>query len=305
MGQHEPIKETKRIKIKQDSKLREMSIRILPMIQERHKEMIRAKKTFVAVRETGIGVGAVPFILSVLAKDLPKPVRAVEKSIRRHERKVREVREVRKVRNVKKARENSVKVQPWKTERVEPFKNRKKEKRRKKLGKRRSGEWRVEKSVNPEAIADKLTLFVREKVKVKKRRVKGVNRKQERQAVRQIEAMVKKGQVVKKEKNQKRGIEAREKVIYKRLRFAWRIYELLKTERTFRIKKNRSSIASTKKHSETPAQREPPRWILLSIIWYLTMIREAGMQSTNQQVSQLASPVLPMHQQGVIFAFSS
>lgn len=56
---------------------------------------------------------------------------------------------------------------------------------------------------------------------------------------------------------------------------------------------------------------ETTPWILLSIIWYLTMIREAGIQSSNQQSAQsnqYVAPVVlpvPIRHQGIIFAYHS
>ncbi len=124
-------------------------------------------------------------------------------------------------------------------------------------------------------------------------------------------------------------------IVLLQLSFAWMLWMLLKTERNFirppialrpgfggelrHTVQGEPQGMTLKKQDEADHENNPfikhesTQWVLLSIIWYLTMIREAGKQSSNQQAAQSShqqlprffTPVFPIHQQGVIFAFSS
>lgn len=66
---------------------------------------------------------------------------------------------------------------------------------------------------------------------------------------------------------------------------------------------------NSKKENKELMKQEPTPWVLLAIIWYLTMIRESGMQGVNVQPKQKKTKkhtYYPFFEpQGVIFAYAS
>lgn len=72
-------------------KIREKPANIIEVINKEHTEMQRTVRALAIVAETRVAIGAVPFLIGTLAKEQPKAMKAVEKSVIRHERKMRKV----------------------------------------------------------------------------------------------------------------------------------------------------------------------------------------------------------------------
>ncbi|MBI5449302.1 hypothetical protein HY948_03205 [Candidatus Gottesmanbacteria bacterium] len=94
--------------------------------------------------------------------------------------------------------------------------------------------------------------------------------------------------------------------------FAWAFWVFISAPRlsipqkNFYVSERNQNKAS--ESTELLAGVEPRSWILLGIIWYLSMIRESGF-GNNNSVGQYVGPANPVHQylrpQGVIFAYTS
>ncbi|MBI5620611.1 hypothetical protein HY949_02450 [Candidatus Gottesmanbacteria bacterium] len=68
--------------------------RVGDVIHMRHAVMHGDRKAIAVIARTGVAVHALPILLSRMSEPMPSSVRALEKSVRRHEKKVRKVREV-------------------------------------------------------------------------------------------------------------------------------------------------------------------------------------------------------------------
>lgn len=91
---------------------------------------------------------------------------------------------------------------------------------------------------------------------------------------------------------------------YKQVRIAmliWRIFGVVR--RGPKNEKPEMKHDVLKEKIETPYENESPVWLLLSIIWYLTMLRESGMVSQHVPPTTAATPIFPLY--GVIFTFAS
>lgn len=87
-------------------KRQELSTR--EVFSETLKQRLKAARSLSFVTETGIGLGAVPLLLTQLSQEFSKPVRAVEKSIARHEKKKAKKRKEKKILLVRKERKKGV-----------------------------------------------------------------------------------------------------------------------------------------------------------------------------------------------------
>lgn len=292
-------------------KIREKPVRIGTAIETRHTEMQKSVASLLVVAETKVALGAVPLILATLAKEQPTLIEAAMKSIRRHERKVRRMRK------------NSEKVQPLKTERVEPLtitKEYKKKKRRVKVRKEIGG-----KKV---AAAEKMTPMGmlkpekrerkerREKKRLRRAVEKSVGRHKKRELrvknkeLRRIEKREAKKESVKVQplktervepfKERKQSIQRKEREAVVAIRFAWMLLRV-NYERKDKSKIFIRSLPA--KQGETLRSKVETLWIMLSIIYYLTAIREQAMH--NHPMSQIRSVQQTIPQYAVIYAFAS
>ncbi len=103
---------------------------------------------------------------------------------------------------------------------------------------------------------------------------------------------------------------ARKKKTILTLRIAWNWWLLL-SERS-RFRRPQIPLSSSERSKSPPVTRlEAKTWLMLSIIWYLVMLREQGKgqmpkkrsKTSVQKVALPSSPILPV--QGVIFALGS
>lgn len=258
-------------------KIREKPVRIAQEIKKRHTEMRKSVAVLVVAADTKVALGAVPLVLGELAKEY-KPIEAVRKSMRRHERKVRRMRK------------NSEKIQPLKTERVEPLRAEKERKVRIKRGR--------ENRVKKVATAEKLTPRAVEKRRLHRVVEKSVRRRRKKELrMKNYELRRKAKREVKKDfvKGQRKEREAIAGV-----QFAWAAWMLLMRKNTEAPKSNfiRSDLADLQ--GPTLQSKEDVLWVLLSIIYYLTAIREQGMHNYPIKKKRRTLP-----KKGIIFSFAS
>lgn len=304
-------------------KTREKPVSVVEVIEKRHRKMRKEVAAITLIAETGIAVHAAPFILAVLSEKLPLPIRAVEKSVRRHKGKELRIKNKELRRTAKREpKQDSVKVQPVRSERVEPLGAAKERKRRKKRSKGNGGPPR-------RAAAEKLT-----PIRIKKpMNPEGRRFRQLRRVMKSAERILGIKQMPKKEKklwmalvvaatkfnfinltfpqrtsrpmnetlkqcsNAKIEDKRREETVG--LRIAWMVWMMLHNAKKtgFHPAKMQGEILNTKNISR---ESEPTPWVLLSIIWYLTAIREQGMKNYPVKKKRRTLP-----RQGIIFAFAS
>lgn len=83
-GLSKPDGQSARLTLK---RIRSRAVRIDESIVKRHREMRRDVVALGIIAEKGVAVHAIPMFLASLAEKLPAPVRAMEKSIKRHKKK--------------------------------------------------------------------------------------------------------------------------------------------------------------------------------------------------------------------------
>lgn len=269
------------------------------VLKDRHVSMVKKRSEIRFISETRVALGAIPVVLAFLAEQPPREVVAVEKSMRRHEKRELRMENTRPEQNRrgelrrKKRRtvEHIVKVQQWKTERVEPLRIGKKEKLRIKAEKRRNREQNLEKRLPAQGKREKR---VKKKTTAEKLTPMGMLKpdKQERREKKRLRRAVEKS--VRRHKKKELRVKNKEvRRIEKREAKKDSVkVQPLKTESVEPSIEER--IGAKLIH---PAGEQSGMWVLLSIIWYLTIIREQG----RQTVKGKRKKVIP--QQAVIFAF--
>ena len=323
-------------------KIRERPVRMVEVIERRHAEMRKKVALLGVIAETGVAVHAAPVFLVALAEKLPAPVRAVEKSLRRHKKRELRIKnyELRKAK--REAKKDRVNAQLPKTERIETLRATKEKKRKNKRAKEyiktadersQRKDWRGRrKELRPmrksSRLKSKETLHKPElrPRKERRRRMAGREKKMTAEPIRLKPKEKKRMQKIlmrvirsggarsrsaremrvpgerplMKRKEKKRQLETqlrntsrKEMVSASRFVFAWVVFLLLRTSNRKPQNESRLSL----KRQEGIVKKETRAWILLSIIWYLAMIRESGRGSKQHQ------PLLPV--QAVIFAASS
>lgn len=304
--------------------MREKPVRTVEAIQKRHDDMKKESVVLGIIIETGVTVYAAPVILARLAEKLPTPIMAIKKSIERREKKeLRKKNSLEKTRDKKELRKPkretkkySVNVQPLKTERVEPLRVAKERKARAKRGK--------EKGIPPRrATAEKLTPIALEKREKREKRLllrvmrkaekilelKQLTKKEKKQwvrlAVTATEFLREKKRVMRVEKN-------RELVAISGVQFAWIVWMMLNRVNFPPVGSKLAKLVPERRGAKLihPPGVEHRPWVLLSIIWYLTAIREQGMQSnptnpTNTTNNSMKKRKILLPQSAVIFAFAS
>jgi len=229
-------------------------------IEKQITQIDEKKKAIVFAEKTGVGIGGALSILDTLTKPV-KPITKNEK---------REIRKETKRQKRKETRLAPASPDRGESRRVKRLRNKEKlktiftlkEKRRKELRKEKKQAVESKEKRNkekPGIHAKKLRLItVFEKVSRKiHKEVIGAKRKQERNSIGQKETV-------------RRSI----------LEFtrAWILFMLLRTssfeKQRHGKKENVIFIGKTNKEEKTIHESSP--WILLSIIWYMTMIREQG-----------------------------
>ncbi|MEK9143962.1 MAG: hypothetical protein AAB481_05055 [Patescibacteria group bacterium] len=314
----------------EETKSPEKIDRFNPLIYKRHTEMRGVKNALVIIRKTDVGVGAIPYLISVLVKELPAPIKAVEKSVRRYEKNVRrkkdkEVRKAKREPEYRRAlarssgetKKDSVKVQPLRSERIEPLRAVKERKVRIKRGR--------EKGIPPgRAAVELLTPIVTEKRRLRKAVEKSM-RRHEKRKLRNAKRETKKDSVkvqplrsdrVEPLKERKRSIQRKERAAVAGLNFAWMVWMLLSTKNESKQTLDPRFRGDDKKRIGNEKEESTP-WVLLSIIWYLTAMREsrgAGSRFARQGVQKVYrkkgkkkqhvyTNIIP--NQAIIFAYAS
>ncbi len=259
--------------------------------------------------ETRVGVHAAPLLLARIAEAAHPSITAVEKSVRRHEKKVRKVqkapfgrtqgkREVREARRIegKIERKNRKKRKVYlRHAAAEKLSMRVREKRRHPRKRKRT----VEIGVKKVAAARKITPMVLEK--------------QERKEKRRLRRIMKKAERVLEAKRVPKRLALQESVLRSRkereavegVGFGWILWMLL-TQRYDRKSKDIVTVppaVSVGERFERLIFSEETAWILLSIIWYLTMLREGV--GRNQFAQPYKNPAPTFAQYAVIFAYAS
>lgn len=365
-------------------KIREKPEKIVKTIETRHAEMQKSMGALLVAAETKVALGAVPLILVSLAKEHPKPIRPVEKSIRRHKKK--ELRTSAKW----EVQKDSVKVQLLRSERVESLRAAKERKRRKKrtkvnremiAGGRRHivserSEWKTqerrvrrgkEKGIKIIATASKMIPSASEKREGReKRRLRRVTKKAERMveakklskkekklwialavAAGEFFRLIKQTESnptnpAKRDQSRQAGPvrpihetmrqRSNEKMKDKRrktitgVQFAWIVWMMLNRANFLPVASKPAMLVSERRgvkfiHPSGVEQERSP-WVLLSIIWHLTMLREQGTQNTTNTTNttpakqdpapqdnttnhQMKKRKLLLPQYAVIFAYNS
>ncbi|MBI3343087.1 hypothetical protein HY032_02945, partial [Candidatus Gottesmanbacteria bacterium] len=321
------------------------------IIRKEYDARRTARNSLHIVAETRVAVHAVPVVLKRLAEKLPTQVRAVEKSIRRYKKRELRIKKYELRRGKKREIEkDSEKVNPLKTERVEPLrwgKEWKGRKRRTKInremhagnlryaagvrvGRKEQGRQAKrgrENGIKKVAAASKMIpsasesgipfVFAKENRQRLRRlmrraqpilEVKNVSKKEKRLWVAIAVAV---GEFVQKEKKpelkrSKLRVEEvtrkPERITIAGVRVGWMLWMLLFGEhgpKNFPLSKKQGETLNTKNIAK---DSEAAPWILLSIIYYLTAIREQGMR--HYPVIQVTKRKrLPKY--GIIFVLAS
>lgn len=290
---HRPNVQPERLTIE---KIREKPERIVKMIETRHAEMQKSRGALLVAVETKVALGAVPALLAILAKEQPKPIRAVEKSMRRHKKKELGASAKRD------AQKDSVKVQLSRSERVEPLRVAKERKVSVRRGK--------EKGVKIIATASKMIPSAserrerREKRKMRQAVEKSLRRHKKTELKRETKKDSVKVQPLKTErvepfKERKRNIQRKEREAVAGIVFGWMVWMMV-TRKDSETPKNNFKRSHPALQGETLRRQEVTSWTLLSIIYYLTAIREQGKGNYPMKKKRRKLP-----RKAVIFAFRS
>lgn len=354
--------------------IREAPVRVGELVVKRHGQMRIDARAIGVIAETGVAIHAAPILLARLSEKVPAPIKALEKSLRRHERKVRKVphfakatrgrreapsfanategrREAGEIRiEVKRKKEKGKKgfqkVQLLRSEGIEPLRKTKESKRRLKR-RHEKGDKRV-------AVAETLTPIASER----KDRQAG---RRLRRAMRRAERIIERRPLPKQEKklwaalvlaaaefkpsvlphespSQNKKVERElknpgfqrakpglvertysdERAIASGVRFALIVWMMVNHAHIPPVESKLATFISTKDGRKRRGaklvhpkgeEKESTPWVLLSIIYYLTALREQGMvnttnvtNTTNQQ-NKTTQRTLPHY--AVIFAYAS
>ncbi|GEM_PF-4756678 len=289
-------------------KIREKPVRTVEVIEKRHKEMKKGMAMLGVIAETGVAIHAASVILSGLAEKLPTPVVAIKKSIERHAKKElrKEKKELRKAKQ--ETKKDSVKVQPLRSERIEPFRAAKERKKKKvrvkvstevKVGNRKEQRRRVKRSKENGskkiAVAKLLTPIDLEKRERREKRP--LLKKYE---LRKVKRETKKDSVIEK----KRSIQKKEREAVTGMVFGWMVWMMLNRANFPPVESKIAMVVQERRGAKlihpSGVEHGGSPWVLLSIIWYLTAIREQGMKNYPMKKKRRTLP-----KQGIIFAFAS
>ncbi|MEK7543727.1 MAG: hypothetical protein AAB557_02570 [Patescibacteria group bacterium] len=339
-------------------KIREKPVRLGHVIEKRHIEMRRAVVSIAVIAETGVALHAVPVLLARLSETSPAPIRAVEKSIRRHEKKVphfakasRGRREVQKTRAVRRSFEKVQPLKPLMSERIEPFRSVKERRKRVKRGgekwiktvaaaeilapiateKRERRVWKRLRRImrRAERVLESKRMPKREKKLWRALAVTAAKLASQGQALRSWEVK-KRNDITHKSRDvltSKPALEAgslagrKEQAAMAGVRFAFVVWALLNRANfppvesklaIFTSKEGRRRIRAKLVHpkgEKKGEEKELTPWVLLSIIWYMTAIREQGRGSNPTNPANIPirpiKKVLTFPQYAVIFAYAS
>lgn len=298
----------------------EKQVRIVEIIKKQHEEMKKGMAMLGVIAETGVAAHAAPVILSRLKEKLPTPVVAMKKSIERHAKKElrKKKKELRKTKREKReTKKDSAKVQPLRSERVEPLQETKERKRRKKRSK--------EDGIPPRRPAGELlTPIVTEKRRLRRIVEKSV-RRHKKELRRIVKRETKKDSVkvqplrservserVEPLKERKRSTKKNERAAVAGMWFAWMVRMMLNRANFPPVGSKLAMIDSERRGAKLihPPGEQIQTWVLLSIIWYLTAIREQGMQSNPTNPTNTTNNQMKINQDifpewGIIFAYNS
>lgn len=242
--------------------------------------------------------------------------KAVKKSIERHAKKElrRKNKELRKVK--RETKKDSVKVQPLRSERVEPLRAAKERKARIKRS-REIGVKKVAaaKILTPMEMSKPDKQERREKNRLRRSVEKSVRRHKKkelrRKAKREAKKIPVKVQPLKTERvepfiERKQSIHRKEREAVVGMVFGWVVWMMLmrrhnETPKNVFIRSHLANLQGATLRSRENQEETP--WILLSIIYYLTAIREQAMH--NYPVGSINSAQQTLPQYAVIFAYAS
>lgn len=353
--EHRSEKPTERLTLE---KIREKPMRIGEIVRKRQKEMRQTITALAIAVDTRVGIAAIPLLIGALAKELPQSVKAVEKSIGRHERRKRRVKHS-ELRIMGKRKEKKM----FSGRRVFDRRSGEVVRTQSKIEKRSHNfqERRVRKTSEMKRATEirKLKPKKRKRIQLaelarRKERMVGVTRKKEREkgppegSVQRIDIVLHKTLVrlarkitymegqrkkkdrkrskekfflhvfeaVRQQKNEKIILDKKEtrREIVTRYSFAWVLWLLQESNsiRSMFDPSNNKNLQQTEKLLQT----EPRQWILLSIIWYLSMIREQKAYSIQHTAyrkkkkskfksNNLTLTGLHLPNQAIIFAYGS
>ncbi|MBI3577345.1 hypothetical protein HY086_04885 [Candidatus Gottesmanbacteria bacterium] len=280
---------------------------------------LKAKQTVLVahfVRETRVGIGAVPFLIGVLAKELPVPLKAVEKSIARYKKKEakklkKEIMEMRERQN-RRSRKTIAMVRRRSEEQIirksESNTKRKTKKQLQLLGemplrkKKKVGSElakkvikKTEKVTNRDFVKTRkektlfrvLVLWVKRWHPIREIGENKINRKVSKKTKELTQLPI-----IREQKRKQQEVTAGFSIAW----IVWLLFDLLEKKKThfknsFVVENNKNSTtigvdkplvkpAITGEKEDTPEgliSKGPPEWILLTIIWYLAQQKEAGL----------------------------
>ena len=196
------------------------------------------------------------------------------------------------------AKKDSVKVQPFqplRSERVELFRAAKERKRKKVRTEVNRERKRVKRSKENgikkiAAASEKIPSALKKRESQEKRRLRRVVEKSLRR--------YKKKELRRSEKRETKkdsSIQRKEREAVAGMVFGWMVWVILEKKNILSEK-----IVSKKRVYKERNKQEPTPWVLLSIIWYLTAIREQGMRNNPMKKKRRKLP-----KKGIIFAFRS
>ncbi len=326
---------------------------IIDANQRRYTDMKKTALTLWFAGKTQVAIGAVPLLVASLAKEIPQPLRAVEKSIARHQKKEakRLYKEKKKIRERQKRHAQESIERGRKMDIEDKLRRREPKQKRKKSQKERTvfskETQRKKKKDKPfqfkEQREKKQTKYV-ERSKMKKGKERFV--KKEKRLTKNTEKM-KRGVVKmctekaliraltlwakklkqKREEGESRAIRTVSKKIEELLRsptlskkagkeqiptvgfsFAWILWLLFEPSRRRRLRPKvgrADNLGKTEIIPEGIITQEQRQWLLLCIIWYLTMIQETGLGNKKNYKHAGHHLPKPFAQTGVIFAYQS
>ncbi|OGG28579.1 hypothetical protein A2971_01650 [Candidatus Gottesmanbacteria bacterium RIFCSPLOWO2_01_FULL_46_21] len=298
------------------SEIHKKPVDFMDLIGQKSRQVEQAKKSISFVKETNVALGAIPLLLRTLASELPKPLRAVEKSIARHarkemkrvEKKERRIRKKNEHKNLKKSEAVEYKRKKRRSREIlrKPIKSKERQKHSKKkriktvergerhrMIKKRRSVLHEKHVVLPEIrhAETRIVLKPKEKKRVRKILVRVIGEIRE---MREAPVKNRKDRLIALEKI--RHIDKKIAVPVFRVTFGIILFLLLRQIDAKPRKISRLSLEMEKR--ELP-KKEATQWILLSIIWYLAMIREGAMGSKQKR------PQTKMPKHGVIFMANS
>ena len=298
----------KKIKSK-DHSAPEVMIQKVKHIETQHKKMLEKKVMLGVIKETNVGIAAsVVFLREIAKQPIIRLTKKEKKMFRKMERKNRQY--ITKEHRTKSLVEKN---------RVVPILSEKQIKQKKE--KRIFWKKHIQREMMVFSQEIKLKLKKEKKLRKKERREKKeLRRKKHKEIImiktekkyiflfeqwkkiaRRIEKLEKRahGNTKGKEKSRKKEKQLKKKEHIFRFVETFLLFALLKKGKQFHSGEKEISQGMKEKKNYIPEEQETP-WVLLSIIWYMTMIREQGMVQYHTKKKK-KKPEKKKRVEGVIF----